>query len=156
MSTLSIEAKSRFTRKNSLNRSHLLFFLRKKQIFVKILQQHSSKRFDVKRKQTVLSLSSFLINSGALPSSVTRFGKISPLGRTFKNLGQTFEGICSGWQNFEQFWTIPNSQIMKNILVIWSHCCRLASSQGRYLWSSAWSGFDFAKVVAGKTHVTSR
>ena len=96
-------------------------------------------------------LTSFLINIGALPSSVTRFGKISPLGRTFKNLGQTFEGICSGWQNFEQFWTIPNSQIMKNILVIWSHCCRLASSQGRYLWSSAWSGFDFAKVVVGKT-----
>ena len=34
-------------------------------------------------------------------SSVTRFGEISPLGQTFKNLRQTFEGLFCVWQNFK-------------------------------------------------------
>ena len=45
-------------------------------------------------------------------SSVTRFGEISPLGQTFKNLRQTFEGLFCVWQNFKptngkfyNFWT---------------------------------------------------
>ena len=33
--------------------------------------------------------------------SVTRFGEISPLGDTFQNLRQTFEGLFFVWQNFE-------------------------------------------------------
>jgi len=31
--------------------------------------------------------------------SVTRFGEISPLGQTFKNVRQTFEGLFIVWQN---------------------------------------------------------
>ena len=45
---------------------------------------------------------------GNIMLSVTRLGKILPLGQTFKNLWQTFknlwqtfEGLYSVWQNFE-------------------------------------------------------
>ena len=40
--------------------------------------------------------------------SVIRFVEISPLGQTFKNIWQIFQGLVSVWQNFEptnyKFW----------------------------------------------------
>ena len=69
---------------------------------------------------------------GNIMLSVTRLGKILPLGQTFKNLWQTFEGLYSVWKNFEptfakmvltfgQIWAIVSSQIIKNNLAKWSH-----------------------------------
>ena len=63
---------------------------------------------------------------------VTRFGQISPLRKTFKNLRQTFEVLFCVWQNFKptlaiyinfgQIWAVVSSQISTNNLAIWSHC----------------------------------
>ena len=36
-----------------------------------------------------------------LLTSVTRFGKISPLGQTFKKFERTFQGLFFVWQNFK-------------------------------------------------------
>ena len=54
------------------------------------------------------------------------------LGKTFKNIVQTFESLFFVWQNFEltfanfinfgQIWVVVSSQIIKNNLAIWSHC----------------------------------
>ena len=40
-------------------------------------------------------------------SSVTRLGEILPLGQTFKNLRQIFEGLFGAWKIFEP--TLANS-----------------------------------------------
>ena len=83
------------------------------------------------RKQYFLILLDKLL-MGNIMLSVTRLGKILPLGQTFKNICQTFEGLYSVWQNFEptfakmvltfgQIWAIVSSQIIKNNLAKWSH-----------------------------------
>ena len=66
-------------------------------------------------------------------SSVTRFGKISPLGQNFKSLGQflkaylVFGKIVSIlgqiFYAFMQIYIVTNGQILiNNNFAIWSHC----------------------------------